>query len=404
MTAATPSASAREFQAPEAVSRLQRRAGLVGFFGLLIAAYGWVKSPEHFYVAYLMSYMLVLGFALGSLGLVMLQHLTSGFWGIVIRRPAEAATRTLPLLAVLFFPIGIGGLKYLYAQWTDPEQVRKQPLSEFQQGYLTVHGFWIRALIYFAVWLTLMAVFNAWSRRQDVDREDRLLRRRMKMLAGPGIILYVFGISFAAIDWVMSINPHWASTIYGFLYVAGQLISSMALMIITVILLARTESFAHVVKTRYIHDLSKLLFAFLLLWAYFDFSQLLIIWSGNQPEEISFYLARYYGFWGAISIVIVIFHFFVPFFLLLSQSLKRTPRLMIYVAGWLILMRVVDLMWLTHPDLPQAQHWRIAPLDIVLPIALTAIWLAFYAWQLKREPLLPLGEPKLPEVLASHEH
>jgi hypothetical protein len=334
---------------------------------------------------------------------VMLQHLTSGFWGIMIRRPAEAATRTLPLLAVLFLPIAFGGFRHLYMRWTDPAEVQKAPLSQFQQSYLTEHGFWIRAAIYFAVWLGLMAAFNTWSRRQDVDKEDRALRRKLKMLAGPGIILYVFGITFAAIDWVMSITPHWASTIYGFLYVAGQLISSMALMIITIILLARSGTFAGVLKTRYLHDCGKLLFAFLLLWAYFDFSQLLIIWSGNQPEEISFFLSRYYGFWGAVSIFIVVFHFFLPFFVLLSQSLKRNPRLMIYVAGWMILMRVVDLLWLTHPDLPFAKN-GIGPLDIVMPIALMGIWLAFFAWQLKREPLLPLGEPKLPEVFASHEH
>lgn len=396
-----PSASAQEFRAPESVNRLQVRAGFIGIVALLIGIAGWAKSPDHFYAAYLMSYMLVLGFALGSLGLLMLQHLTSGFWGIMIRRPAEAATRTLPLLAVLFLPIAFGGFQHLYTLWMYP--VERQTLSEFQHRYLTVSGFWIRAVIYFAVWLALMAAFNAWSRRQDVDRDDRTLRRKLKMLAGPGIILYVFSISFAAIDWVMSITPHWASTIYGFLYVAGQLISSMALVIITVILLARTEPFARALKDRYLHDLSKLLFAFLLLWAYFDFSNLLIIWSGNQPEEISFFLSRYYGFWGGVSIFIVVCHFFVPFFMLLSQSLKRNRRLMLYVAAWMILMRVADLFWLTHPDLPHAKH-GIAPMDIVLPIALTGIWLAFYAWQLKREPLLPLGEPKLAEALENHEH
>lgn len=401
MTAATPSASAQDFRAPAGMNRFQMRAGLIGIVALIIGIFGWIKWPEQFYPAYLMSFMLVLGFALGSMGLLMLQHLTSGYWGIMLRRPAEAATRTLPLLVILFLPIAFGGFQHLYTRWTDPAEVAKAPLSQFQKSWLTESGFEVRAAVYFALWLGLMVIFNVWSRRQDVDREDRGLRRNLKMLSGPGIIMYVFSISFAAIDWVMSINPHWASTIYGFLYVAGQLISSMALMIITVILLARSGVFAQVLKQRYLHDMSKLLFAFLLLWAYFDFSNLLIIWSGNQPDEISFFLPRYYGIWGGVSIFIVVFHFFVPFFVLLSQDIKRKPRLMIYVASWMIFMRVVDLLWLTHPDLPNA---RITWMDVVLPIALTGIWLAFYGWQLKREPLLPLGETKLPEVLEAHEH
>jgi hypothetical protein len=271
----------------------------------------------------------------------------------------------------------------------------------FQQSYLTLPNFYIRAAIYFAVWLILMLVFNAWSRQQDVRREDRSLRRRLKMLAGPGIILYVFGISFAAIDWVMSIQPHWASTIYGFIYVAGQLISSMSLMIIVVAMLARSEPYASVVTQRVLHDLGKLLFAFLLLWAYFDFSQLLIIWSGNLPEEISFYLARLTGGWGALAVAILVFHFFVPFFLLLSRGLKRDSQLIPKLAAWMIFMRLVDLFWFTRPDLPGPHFvW----LDLVLPVALTGIWLGFFAWNLQREPILPLGEPKLAEVLAQHEH
>ncbi len=390
--------TAQEYKAPASVGRLQQRAFMIGGIALLVAIAGWVKSPELFYHSYLTSYMLILGFALGSLGLLMLQHLTSGHWGLVIRRPAESATRTLPLLLVLFLPLAFG-VKYLYGAWLHPSA--EEPLSSFQQSYLTLHNFYIRAAIYFAVWLILMFAFNAWSRQQDIRREDRALRRRLKLLAGPGIILYVFGISFAVIDWVMSIQPHWASTIYGFIYVAGQLICSMALMIIVVVMLSRAEPYASVLNPRILHDLGKLLFAFLLLWAYFDFSQLLIIWSGNLPEEISFYRARLTVGWGALALAIVIFHFFVPFFLLLSRGLKRDSRLIPKLAGWLIFMRLVDLFWFTRPDLPDG---RLVWLDFIVPIALVGIWLGFFAWNLQREPLLPLGDPKLGEVLASHEH
>jgi hypothetical protein len=278
----------------------------------------------------------------------------------------------------------------------------KEPLSEFQQSYLTHGGYLARAVIYFALWLTLMFIFNIWSKQQDLHQEDRALRRRLKMLAGPGIILYVFAMSFAAIDWVMSLSPHWASTIYGFIFVGGQLISSMSFMIAVVVLLSRTEPFSSILQPRHLHDLGKLLLAFVMLWAYFDFSQLLIIWSGNQPEEISFYRTRLYGEWGVVAVIVVVFHFFVPFFLLLSQDLKRNARTLPKIAAWLILMRLVDLFWMTRPEFTSSAvpTW----LDLVLPVALGGLWLGFFAFNLKQCPLLPLGDPDLAEAIKNHEH
>ncbi len=395
--------TAQDYRAPESVGRLQQSALAVGGIALVLALFGAVRSPELFYRSYLMSFMLVLGLALGSLGLVMLQHLTSGHWGIIIRRPLESATRTLPLVAVFFLPIAFIGMKYLYGAWLDPEELKKEPLSDFQRGYLTHSGYLTRAVIYFAIWLLLMFIFNRLSRQQDVDREDRALRRRLVMLAGPGIIVYVFAMSFAAIDWVMSLSPHWASTIYGFLFVVGQLISSIALMIAVVVLLARAEPFSGVLQKRHLHDLGKLLLAFVMLWAYFDFSQLLIIWSGNQPEEISFYRTRLYGQWGVVAVIVLVFHFFVPFFLLLSQDVKRNAKLLPRIAVWLIFMRLVDLFWMTRPEFTPS---RAVPtwLDIVLPIALGGLWLAFFAFNLKQLPLLPVGDPKLEEAIEHHEH
>ena len=391
-----------QYSAPESVTRFEQRAFVVGAVALGLATFGALRSPETFYASYLMSFLLVLGLALGSLGLVMLQHLTSGHWGIIIRRPLESATRTLPLLVVLFLPIAISGMKYLYRAWLDPEELHKEPLSKFQQGYLTHNGYLLRALIYFAVWLALMFIFNSLSKQQDANREDRALRRRLKMLAGPGIILYVFAMSFAAIDWVMSLSPHWASTIYGFLFVAGQLVSSMSFMISTVVLLARTEPFSNVLQARHLHDLGKLLLAFVMLWAYFDFSQLLIIWSGNLPEEITFYRTRLYGEWGVVAVIVLVFHFFVPFLLLLSQDLKRNRRVLPRIAMWLILMRLVDLFWMTRPEFTS----RAVPswLDLLLPIALGGLWLGFFAFNLRQCPLLPLGDPELAEAIEHHEH
>jgi hypothetical protein len=294
------------------------------------------------------------------------------------------------------------GMKYLYGAWLDPERVHEEPLSGLQQRYLTSNGFYVRAAIYFAVWIGLMLIFNSWSRQQDVNQGDRALRRRFKMFAGPGIILYVFAMTFAAIDWVMSITPHWASTIYGFLFVAGQLISSMSLMIAVVVLLSRTAPMEGLIQKRHFHALGKLLFAFVMLWAYFDFSQLLIIWSGNQPEEITFYRARLYGGWGTVAVIVLVFHFFVPFFLLLSSDLKRNARLLPKVAIWMIFMRLVDLFWMTRPEFT-ARAWPTW-IDVVVPLGLIGLWVGFFAFNLKQLPLLPLGDPKLPEAIAHHEH
>jgi hypothetical protein len=374
---------------------------MIGGVALLVAIAGAFASPDKFYQSYLFSYLLVLGLTLGSLGLLMLQHLTGGNWGIIIRRPLEAATRNIWLVMLMFVPVVLG-MNSLYRAWLNPELRKAEPLSLFQQRYLTSSGFLIRAVIYFAIWYALMWIFNRWSEKQDVDHEDRALRRRFKLLAGPGIILYVVAMTFASIDWVMSLSPHWASTIYGFIIVAGQAISAMSLMIAVVVLLSGSEPFAEVLQKRHLHDLGKLLFAFNMLWAYFDFSQLLIIWSGNQPEEISFYRTRLNGGWGAVAVIVLVFHFAVPFLLLLSEDVKRNARLISKIAVWMIFMRLVDLFWMTRPEFTA----RALPtwLDIVVPVALIGLWVGFFAMNLKQRPLLPLGDPKLAEAVAQHEH
>ncbi|HMD39947.1 MAG TPA: hypothetical protein VKH15_11735 [Candidatus Acidoferrum sp.] len=398
--------TAQDYIAPESVGRLQQRglgaaiAGLV-VCGICYFLYG-DKYADQFFHSYLIAFMFVLGLSLGSLGLLMLQHLTSGHWGIMIRRPLESATRVLPVVAVFFLPLAIFGMKHLYGEWLNAPQSGEGQLSDLQKEYLTTNGFLIRSVIYFAVWLLLMFIFNRWSKEQDVNREDRALRLRLKMLAGPGIILYVFVMTFASIDWVMSLSPHWASTIYGFLFVIGQLISSMSLMIAVLVLLSRTSPMEGIVQSRHLHDLGKLLLAFVMLWAYFGFSQLLIIWSGNLPEEISFYRTRLYGGWGVVAVLVLIFHFFVPFFSLLSRDVKRSAKMLPRVALWLIFMRLVDLFWLTRPEFTSSAVPRLMDLGAIL--ALAGIWLAVFAWNLKAQPLLPLGDPKLEEAIEVHEY
>jgi hypothetical protein len=394
--------TAQDYRAPESIDRIRQRALVAAVIGLVICVIGIFKAPDRFFPSYLLAFMFVLGLSLGSLGLLMLQHLTGGNWGIIIRRPLESATRALAVVAVLFVPIFFG-MKYLYTAWLNaPPAGQEGALSDFQRRYLTLNGFRIRAILYFAIWGVLVFLFNRWSREQDANPEDHAVRRRFKVLAGPGIIIYVFVMTFAAIDWVMSLSPHWASTIYGFLFVAGQLISSMSLMIAIVVLLARTGPLSGVLQPRHIHDLGKLLLTFVMLWAYFQFSQLLIIWSGNQPEEITFYYSRLHSQWGVVAVIVVIFHFFVPFFLLLSRDLKRNPALLRGVAIWLILMRLVDLFWYTRPEFTSTALPTIW--DLAAALALGGLWFFFFTGQLKQLPVLPVGDPKLAEALEIHEH
>ncbi len=390
---------AQNYSAPESVNRLQQRALTVGVLGLVLCVFGAFHDADQFFRSYLIGYLLALGVTLGCLGLLMLQHLTGGNWGILIRRPLEAATRTLPLLAILFLP-NVYGMSKLYIHWIGPEH---ETLGEFQQRYLTIPNYLTRAAIYFAIWFVLMLLLNHWSKQQDTNSEDRMLRRRLQLLSGPGIVLYVFTVTFAAVDWVMSLSPHWVSTIYGFLFVAGQIISAMSLMIIVVVMLARTEPMSRVLQPRHLHDLGKLLFAFILLWAYFSFSQLLIIWSGNLPEEIPFYRSRLYGGWGGVAVFLLLFHFALPFFLLLSRDIKRSAKVLPVLAAAIIFMRGVDLYWMIGPEFsPKAFH--LSYLDFAAPLGIGGLWLAWFAGQLKARPLLPLGEPKLAEAIEHDEH
>ena len=408
--------TAQDYKAPESVTRLEKRALVVGVLGLIGCILGWITSPETFFRSYLVGFLAVLGLSLGSLGLLMLQHLTGGDWGILIRRPLESASRVLWLVAAFFIPL-LFGMGYLYkthtvagevrAGWLDlPKYPAEGGLSEMQSWWLTHNGFIFRSVIYFAVWIALMWLFNNMSVQQDINKEDRKLRARIKFFAGPGVILYVFAMSFAAFDWAMSLSPHWASTIYGFMFVAGQAISAMALMILVIVMLSYSEPFSHLIQARHLHDLGKLLFAFNMLWAYFSFSQLLIIWSGNLPEEITFYHQRLAGSWGLIAVGVLVLHFLLPFLILLSHDVKRNRRLIPIVAAWMIAMRVLDIFWLTQPEFwgspfanPAALLW-----DLVAVLGLGGLWLWFFAGQLKRRPLLPLGDPKLEEAIASDEH
>jgi hypothetical protein len=375
---------------PPEIVGLRKPAFIAGGIALILFVIGGVLNPTQFLQSYLIGFLLWCGVVLGCMGLVMLQFLTGGAWGIMIRRPLEAATRTVPLLALFFLPI-ILGMRRLYA-WTVPGR-----LTGHQAQYLNVNFFIVRAIFYFVVWGALAFLLNRWSLEQD-RHPGYGVTRRLQLLAGPGIVIYGFTMTFAGIDWVMSLAPGWYSSIFGMLIVGGQGLGALAFIIVIMLLLAHHEPMADLLLPRHFHDLGKLLLAFVMIWAYFAFSQLLIIWAGNLSEEIPWYLDRLNTSWRMVGLFIVVFHFAMPFMLLLSRDLKRNAGGLAAVAIGLFAMRFVDLVWMTAPEFHHGGFY-ISWMDVIAPIALGGIWLGVYFTELQRRPLLPIGESNLQNAL-----
>jgi len=360
---------------------------------------GYLVNPAQFFRSYLMAYMFWLGVVLGCLAILMVHYLVDGRWGLVIRRVLEAGTRLLPLMLVLFIPI-IFAIPELYV-WARPASEAQHELSALQQVYLRVPFFLGRAGVYFAVWLVLAFFLNRWSRQQEQAPEALVIRtrqRRLGLLSGGGLVLYGFTMTFAAVDWLMSLEPQWFSTAYGLVVMTGQLLTAMAFAILTTAWLARDEPYASVASSELFHDLGNLLLAFVMLWAYIAFSQFLIIWSGDLPEENRWYLHRAHGGWNWVAVVLVVVHFALPFVLLLSRQITRQAQPLAMVAAGLFGIHLVDTFCLVVPAFFPGQlhvHW----LDIVAPIAVGGLWLAAFLWQLQRRSLLPWYEPRLQEVM-----
>lgn len=397
------------YSIPEHVTARRGPALIAGALGLVVCAIGFAVDRDHFFRAYLIAYMFWLGIALGSMGLMMVHHLSGGAWGMVIRRIFEASSRTLPILAVLFLPI-LFGMQELYP-WAHADHVAHDAVLQHKSLYLNAPFFVVRAVIYFAAWNLLAWLLNRWS--MDQDRGDDAATRRMQRLAGGGLVLYALTITFASIDWVMSLNPHWFSTIFGFLFMGGQGLAALAFTVIVAAVLSRTEPMKRVYNVGHFHDLGKLMLAFVMLWAYFNFSQYLIIFSGNLAEEIPYYIARTTNGWQYLALILVIFHFALPFVLLLSRDLKRNSSRLIVVAVGVLLVRVFDLFFLVSPEfassgvnlhlLPegQATHLFVHWLDIAAPIGIGGVWVWLFLTQLAGRPLLPIRDPHLAEALES---
>lgn len=370
---------------------------LAAIGGLLVAVCiaGGMADKSTFYQSYLVAFLFWLGIALGSLALLMIQHLTGGNWALVIRRILEASTRTLPLMAVAALPL-IFGMKTLYV-WSQPGQT--DPSIVGKRGYLNPGFFTARMALFFVIWLSLAYLMNKWSRQEDVAGHESIWIR-FEGMSGIGLVIYGFTVTFASVDWVMSLEPRWYSTIYGMLFMVGQALAAMAFSITILIWLHDSEPLSKVVKDSHFGDLGSFLLAFVMLWAYLEFSQFLIIWGGNLSEEIPWYIRRMQGTWGHVGLLLVVLNFALPFFLLLFRHVKRRVRSLFIVTIIVLLMRLVDMYWMVLPAFGGGNA-HLTWMNIVLPFGLGAIWFAYFIWQLQKMPILPVHDPRL-EGLAEH--
>ena len=387
---------------------LRKRALMAGVAGLVLCAIGFVVNRDHFFRSWLVAFLLFLGIALGSMTLAMIQHLTGGAWG-VFRRVFEASSRTLPLLAVLFLPVAFG-MTSLYP-WTHDDLVAGDEIMRHKAAYLNTPFFLLRAAFYFAGWIGMAWTLNKWSKRQD-EGEMRV-NTSIQRLSGFGIVFYALTVTFAGIDWIMSINPHWYSTLFGFLMMGGQGLSTLAFTIIVSWFLSKRPPMQELLKPHHFHDLGKLSLAFTMLWAYFNFSQFLLTYAANLVEEVPYFLARMDHGWQYLAIFLVVFHFFVPFFMLLSRDNKRASSRLVMIALWILFVRYVDIYMQVTPEfgsdggnlhmLPgeHASHFFVHWLDLAAPLAVGGLWMWMFTTQLLQRPMLAFRDPYLREALQS---
>ena len=369
------------------------RALMIGGICAVLSAIGFFIDHDQFYRSYLWSYIYVVALTVGPLAWLMLQYVTGGAWGLVIRRACEAAARTVPLTAGLFIPIIIG-INNLYP-WAKSHA--NDELIRHKAPYLNVPFFIGRAAFYFAGWFLLSWVLNRYSAMEDEQGHD-VVHGKLSRAAAPGLLFWGFSVTFLSIDWVMSLDPAWFSTMFGLLFIASQGLTSMAFLITLMVVLSFRRPMSEVLTPRHLHDLGKFMLALVMVWAYFSFSQFLITWAGNLPEEIPFYLIRMNNGWGFVGLLLVFGHFALPFALLLSRDLKRNFRFLRGIAVFVLCIRCVDLYWIVMPFF-RKQSFGISWMDITMPLGLVGLWLAYFLTQLEKRPLMPLNAPHLEEVL-----
>jgi hypothetical protein len=397
------------YSPPADIEARRSRALVIGAGALLLCAVGFFLNRDQFFRAWLIGYMLWLGVALGSMGWMMIHHLSGGAWGMVVRRVWEASSRTLPLLTVLFIPVVLG-LNRLYP-WTHAELMQTNEVLRHKSVYLNPTFFLARAAIYFIGWNVIAWRMTALSRAQDAGSVEAT--RSMQRLSGGGLVFLALSITFVGVDWFMSLNPDFYSTMFGFLFINYLGLAGLAFTIIMAAYLRGKEPLRALFRPSHFADYGKLTLAFVMMWAYFQFSQYLLIYAANLQDEIPYVLTRIDGGWQYLALFLLIFQFVVPFGLLLSRPLKRSPERLVRVAVFLLIIRVIDTFMYVTPEFTAAgaNRWMVPGehqsvlfvnwLDIVTPVAIGGIWFWMFFTQLRQRPLLPIGDPYLPAALES---
>jgi hypothetical protein len=379
---------------PRAI-RVEQISGVIGALGLLLCCAGFFANRAEFFQSYLFAFIYWGGFTIGGLGVLLLNHVVGGTWGVTTRRLLGAAVRTLPLLVVLFIPLLIG-IRELYP-WAQPDTVRHNAYLLHKQGYLNLPFFVVRALIYFAIWFFWGFRLYKMADLQD-ETGDASLRDRMRRFSAPGLLIFTLSASFAYIDWILSADAQYYSTVYGAMILIGDVLQTFALIIIVLVLAAGKERFGGRVNPKLLHDLGNLMFAFTIFWTYLSASQLIITWPANLPQEIEWYLVRIRGGWKALAVIIGFSMFAIPFLALLSQARKRDPIRLMRVAVWILCARAVDIFWIVAPTYRTnglAIYWT----DFAAFLGIGGIWIYVYLGQLRRRPLLPLRDPRVAEPM-----
>ncbi len=399
-------ANPENYRAPAEITRLRPLALGIGGIALIVWAFGAYFNTEQAMRSWLLGFIFWGGIGIGSLGVLMLQYLTGGAWGLVIRRIVEAGSRTLPMMVLLFVPLAIGVYTRSIYEWTH------LPITDHvmeQRGIFMTPWFWIvRSLIYFALWGVMVHLLNKWGAAQDKTEtveESRLLLERASRFSGPTMVIYCLVVTFAAVDWVLSLDAHWFSTMWGLLFVAGWVLSCLCFSVAVSAFLSDKAPMDAVLGKRHFHDLGKLILALVMVWAYFNFSQFLIIWSGNLPEETGWLLTRMKGGWGYIGVALILFHFAFPFLILLQQDFKRRARWIASLAIFILLMRLVDMFYLIGPsprivtDGMEQGAFYVSWLDFVGPIAVGGLWLWWFFGELGKRPIVPAKDPYFEEAI-----
>lgn len=386
------------------LAKLQRFALIAGVVGLALSVIGALTGLDKFFQAYLLSYLFWFGITAGCIGFLMLHNTVGGGWGFIIRRPLEAGSRSLPVMAVLFLPILISafmGDNSLF-EWAHSSAATDKILQQ-KAGFLNPQFFAVRAVIYFVIWGIFMVLLNKWSRVLD-EREDPEVMARLNYLGATGMLVHTLLVTGMAIDWSMSLQPHWFSSIYGLLYVAGQALATLALMNVINGTLGQANPLSKLVPDRYFRDLGNLMMAIVLVWSYISFSQYLIQYSGNMAEEVGWFTMRREGGWGIIGLMVVFLHFALPFAVLLSSLMKTKPQNLAKIAAFILFMRWIDLLYQNRPPFSETLLGGLYLADLGLMLLLGGIWMWLWAEQMKKQPLVPLHDPRFSKEWQILEH